>query len=517
MNAQAPKITPPFAWAGRHLTRIGLFVLCVIAAFMRFFQLTSLPPGLSTTAALIGIQAKALVYHHTFPALAASNYFSPLWIVVQSAAVALFGHTQLALLVMSAVMGLLAVMTTWLWARSWFGVTIAWLAAFLMAITPWAVSLSRTATAYSIYPLLITLTLWLAARYWRTQTTKRAIAVGLALVLNALAGPIGWLVVLLVSGTASFLYFRNRLKLDRQVSVLYLVICAALSLALILYTVLLARHELSHAVHDLGLVGNVTQLGGTIIATILMFNALGDPNYAQNLGGSPELNSFVGLMFIAGLLVSISRLHQRRYRMLLLCLLFLLLPTFIAAVGAPNSFTAAAALPLILAVAALGIAYMLELWYKTFPINSAARTTGQAAISILLLLSLLEGYTQYFHAWAASDGVFAAFNSGPSQMAQDMLASAKLSHKSQTTYVVADIDQRAVIDYLIGGQVPYDNISAAQIANLPSSGAKQFWITADQRTVSVNYLKQKFAGALLQPQYSNFSQSEIYYTYQVTK
>ncbi len=159
---------------------------------------------------------------------------------------------------------------------------------------------------------------------------------------------------------------------------------------------------------------------------------------------------------------------------------------------------------------------MLELWYKTFPINSAARSTGQAAIVILLLLSLLEGYTQYFHAYAASDGVYAAFNSGPTQMAKDIRANSKLAHKAQTTYVIADNDQRAVIDYLIGGQVPYDDITAAQIASL-GGGGKRFWITADQRTASVNYLKQKFAGALLQPQYSDFSQSEIYYTYQVTK
>ena len=82
-------------------------------------------------------------------------------------------------------------------------------------------------------------------------------------------------------------------------------------------------------------------------------------------------------MFVAGLLVAISRLHERRYRLLLLFFVVLLLPALLTTVGVPNAARAFAAAPIVLTLAALGISYMLELWYRTSPINSAARTTGQ--------------------------------------------------------------------------------------------------------------------------------------------
>ncbi len=355
MSPQAPKITPPFAWAGRHLTPIALTAIVAVGAFMRIFQLTSLPPGLSTAAAILGNQARALIEHHTWPALAAANYYSPLWVLLQTLSVQLFGHTQLALLVWPAALGTLAIITTWLWAKCWINRTVAWLAAFLMAVTPWAISLSRVSSPFAMYPLLVTLTLWLAARYWRTRTKTIAMVIGVVLILNALAGPIGWLTDMLVCIAAAYLYLGNRRKLDRQSSTIYLIIGGLLAFAVLLYTALLARHNLAYAVHDLGLVASIPQLGGTIVAAVLMFNAVGDPNYIHNLAGSPELNSFAGLMLIAGILVAISRLHERRYRMFLLCWVVLLIPTLVTDVGAPDSFTAAAALPLTIGLAAIGI------------------------------------------------------------------------------------------------------------------------------------------------------------------
>src|ERR1039458_5125236 len=92
------------------------------------------------------------------------------------------------------------------------------------------------------------------------------------------------------------------------------------------------------------------------------------------------LNAFVGTMMIAGLLVAISRLHKRAYRIVLTLALLMLIPAVLAPAGVPNSSWAVGTLPLIFALAGIGTGYMLELWYATFPINSAARATGQGAI-----------------------------------------------------------------------------------------------------------------------------------------
>jgi hypothetical protein len=196
----------------------------------------------------------------------------------------------------------------------------------------------------------------------------------------------------------------------------------------------------------------------------------------------------------------------------------LLLPAVITAAhpsSVPNAARSVAALPVILAFCAVGISYMLELWYRTFPINSAARVTGQAAIIILLALTLFEGYTQYFKAWAGSGAVYAAFNEGPVAMAKHLRAD---KSKNLERFVVAPADALPVIAYVDHGGTAYTAIQPAEINSLPiASAGRLFVIAAASRDEAVKNLKPKFPGGVLRPEYSDFNQTEIYYTYEVTK
>ena len=90
--------------------------------------------------------------------------------------------------------------------------------------------------------------------------------------------------------------------------------------------------------------------------------------------------------------------------------------------------------------------------------------------------------------------------------------------KGLDRYVVTPADTLPVIAYLDHGDNTYTAISPAQINNLPLTGAHRlFVIDAASKTDAVKNLKPKFPGGVLRPEYSDFNQTEIYYTYEVTK
>src|SRR5258708_3384034 len=150
--------TMPFAWMSRYFDQAVLAGLLALAAFFRFSQLTSLPPGLYTSEAHIGLQALDLLHHGILPGLNSYNAYAPLWVWLQTVGVALLGHTDLALRVWPALLGVAAVGATWLWARKWFGGRISWLSALFLAVTPWSVTLSRSAMPIELIVLLVPLT-----------------------------------------------------------------------------------------------------------------------------------------------------------------------------------------------------------------------------------------------------------------------------------------------------------------------------------------------------------------------
>lgn len=510
--AKSRRFTPPFAWLGRHTVPVGIIVTTAIGAFFRFYELSSLPPGLDNGSATIGLQALNVLHHGTFPGLNAANDYSPMWVWMQTLAIKMFGATALALRIWPAVLGTLAVLVTWFWISSWFNHRLAWLTSFFVAITPWAVTVSRNGTQAAVWPFLVPLTIWCATVAWRKRSLLSSFLLGLVLGLNLLFGPVGWLLSFLTVIYGINLLWRTKrlFKPDRGRAISAILFAAGL--ALLGYLAGLSLPSLKSLPHMSGLAMNFGAFAMSFGKTLLMFNVSGDQNYQHNLAGEPMLNAFVGLMLVAGLLVSISRLHERRYRGLFWYLL-LLLPAALSTTDAPNAAHAAAAIPIVLALAAVGVSYMLELWYQTFPINSAARITGQTAIIVLLALSLFQGYTQYFRAWAGTSAVYTAYNEGAVQMAAYLKTNPS---PHATNVMVATPDELTVIAYMANGGPGYDAVQALGIASLPAGhSSHQFIISATERDASTKALKAKFPGGVLYPHYSMFNQAEIYYTYMV--
>jgi len=190
----------------------------------------------------------------------------------------------------------------------------------------------------------------------------------------------------------------------------------------------------------------------------------------------------------------------------------MLLPEILSASAIPNALKIIGVLPIIFVLAAIGASYMLDSWYNTFPINSAARTSGLLAMTLLFGLTAYQGYKQYFIAWAESPQTYKAFD-------EDNVAMANLLNTKSSNikkYVLVDSSSDQTIKYLTYKKASYDQIeNENDIKKLASSrGPKIFLLTEEYKSLAPK-LKQKFVGGRLSGVYSNYNDKELFEIYEI--
>ena len=490
-------------------TPLWLVGLMILAAAFRVLRLGSLPPGLSGGEAAIGLSALSFIHHGIWPGWSTGDSFAPLWTLLQALAVWLFGHTATALRIWPAIIGLASVGAVWLWARDWFGTRVAWVAAVLIAVTPWSVTLARSGSPAVSATLLVPLTLLLGGR--AVTRGRWWWGLGLIIVVDLTSGPLGWTTVLaaLVLGIVAVRPYRSIITNRSSWGGLALAAVGVVAAGI-------AGAIKWHQLRQLFTAGHATAHVSTITSTLskvaAMFNLQGDPTFLHNFNAEPMFNAFVGLMFVAGLLFAGTKASRSRYLALLIAFVVLLLPALVSPLGAPNDAHAAAALPVAVVLAAVGIGYMLDLWHATFPINSAARSTGLAAILFLLGLTVFQGYVQVFRAWSGSAETYLAYDEAAVAAAHYL----KAPSKAATRVLVATPDEQTVVAYLDYGQ-SYVPITAAGVGNLTTGKSHQFVISASVRDETARNLALKFPGGKLAPHLSTFSQNELFYDYETSQ
>lgn len=507
-------------FARAHAGQIILVAIILLSLFFRFYRLNTLPPGLHPDEAANGLDIFRMIDHHDFRPLYNTNGpRESLFFYLQAIFVLAMGNTILALRVAPALIGVGAVYAVYLWTKSWFGERVALLSAGMMAVNPWAVTITRDGFRASMTPLMVALTLWAYTLALRTKKTKWFVIGGVIMGMGMytyLSFKLFPLALIVIWGFME-LWRKHIVKPLRKQLAMSLVAFAVILIPMGIYAaihpgdVFARAGGVSFLEPSLNHGRPIQTLFSTVGKTALMFNVHGDDNYRQNLGGQPELNIFVGTMFILGLILCLTRLGKARYFGLLVVFGVMLLPEMLTAEGIPHALRAIGAMPAALILAALGIDYMLERWYATFPINTAARSTGLAIILVLLGLTVYQGYVQYFVAWANSPETYAAYAEDGSAIGRYMA-----SHPfSGTRYVLIDGYTDKTVSYLTHKRTSYTRINPSDIKNLPTTGAKEFFISNNDHDAGISALRTHLSGGKLSPEYSAFNGSELYDIYVV--
>lgn len=513
------KAGSPLRWARKNVHAILLVAVVAWAVFVRFYNLDGMPPGLHPDEAANGIDIFSILEKGNIqPFYEANGGREGLFFMLQAISVAIFGNTIAALRYAPAVIGVLSVLAMYAWTRSWYGKWVGLVAAYIMATLPWAITFSRLGFRASMIMLMLPLTLWLLTRAAQTKRAGWAIAAGVSLGAGFYTY-LAWRLIpiaLVIIGVYWLIRLRKRVLEWLRPAAITAVATVVVLVPMGLYAVqnpeaLMARSSVSIFNPDLN--------GGNLPATFaavtgkmaLMYNVSGDQNFRHNLGGEPQLNIFVGIVFLLGLLVCLVQIKRWRSVTLLALMFAMLLPALLTAEGIPHALRAVGTLPVAVILAAVGTQRLLRTWRGIFPLNPAARQLGLGAILLLLGLSGVHGYTQYHIAHANAPQTYDAFSEPAVEMARELV---NVPFNGQN-FVYIDGYSDTTVQYITHNKAWYQRLeSPSDVDKLPvSKEAKRILIVDGEKARALDALKRKYPNGKVQPHYSRFSERELFVSY----
>lgn len=536
------KVTKRQHFIAKYGTWIVLAMIVLLAIFMRFYQLDQLPPGLHPDEAANGQDVFRIFNRDIRPLYATNGPRESLFFFLQGIFVWFLGNTILALRIAPAIAGVLAVIAVYYWGTDWFGRRVGLLAAFFLAINPWVIVISRDGFRASMTPLMVALVAYFAGRAFKTRKLPYFIGAGLCLGLGAYTYTAFQLMLAASFGLLVYaaIFRREFIKKNvRNIGVAlatFLLVITPLGIYTVTHKDAASRAGgTSFLNKDLNGGKPLQTLGESMTKTILQYNFAGDSNPRHNIPNEPYLNTFVGIMFILGILISLYALRHSRYVALLLIFGAMILPAALTAEGLPHGLRSIGSAPAVMILAAVGLSYFIGRWYAIFPINSFARNIGLGFILLLLGATLVQGYKAYFVAWAGDQNTYDAYAEDMTEIARQYNTTIKGTNQP-TTYMVVDGYSIRTIDYLTRAKPDYKyNIDDGfgldrgsgwkrlewdQVKSVPlTQDPTVFFVQNNQRRQEVlDILRAKYPTASIKAMSSpSFPQRTLYYEVEVNR
>jgi putative flippase GtrA len=404
-------------WFADYRHYLLLAGVLVLAAVFRLWQLDTLPPGLHPGEATDGRIAASVAGGNLGALNQATSLVGAPYVLLQTTSVLMLGKTVLALRIVPAVLGILAVLLTYLAAQAWFSRRTAFVAAFLMASAPWAVHVSRLSDYASLVPVLVPLAMWAVARALRSNKALWYVAAGLTLGGLSYGGVpyYTWIVLLLALGVFARRYYRDRMKYSGQPILIVLLSMAIAGAPRIIFGVLGGGAEQLREVGEAMVLAAQTailtgwQLLLNGMAGLGLFHIRGDQSALYNLPGMPLLGGVVGVLFLLGVLLALRRFRDIRYGALVIMLTSLFLVNLFET-SQPAAARNVAILPIACILAAVGLIELFARWRGVFPRNVLALQLAVGVILAALGVSTFYNWQHYFVAWANTPEVFTAYH-----------------------------------------------------------------------------------------------------------
>jgi 4-amino-4-deoxy-L-arabinose transferase-like glycosyltransferase len=412
------------AW--REVSAVVLVILA--AAFLRLYQLDEIPPGLCLDTAYAGVGASRILQGE-FPVFfeaAWGGNIEPLYMYVLTPFLLLLGKTPFALKFVSAILGVLTVPILHLLTRELLhSKTVALLASFLLAVSYWHLNYSRMGREIVLVPLLVLVTLWLLLRGLRTGRWADFTCAGVFLGISLYNyQPMRFLPILVA------LYLGCRSIMDTGFWAAYRWKLVLLLLIAVMVFVPLASYFVTHADIFLMNARNVSifnpdlnegspwrALAESTARMMASFHLLPDPNARQNPAGRPLLDPATGLLFVAGLGITLFRWRQPQHLLILVWLLTMSLPAVLA-IPVPHSARSIGLLPLVCILPAMGLDAGLR-WLRRRGTPQSVLRVSPLVVGLLLLVVSLFTCIDYFTVWGGEE-LDAAFDVSFAEAAEAM-------------------------------------------------------------------------------------------------
>ena len=392
-----------------------LGAILALAAFLRFFQLTEFPPGLSVDEAMDGNNALEIrETGHPQVFYPEDGGREGLYISAASLSVAAFGNRAWALRLPAAIFGLLTVWGLYLLAAELVSIPTALLAAFFLATSFWHLVFSRMAFRAIAAPLFLVWGLYLMLAALRRARAGRPFLGGIVLAgavygLGFYTYPAYRVTPLLVVA----IWIAQGRRGPGIAAWTFAAASAAVAAPLAVYFV-------AHPGAFLERAGQVSVFSGPHPAVEIVLNCWrtarmlftrGDRNWRHNVAWRAELFWPVAACMLVGIWVALAR-----HRVILLWLFLGMVPAVLAT-ECPHALRSILMLPAVCVLAALG-AQQVHAWLaRRIPVRCL-----QAAAAVILLALSYEPYHTCFDAWVRNPKTAAAFDLPSTSLARRIAA-----------------------------------------------------------------------------------------------
>jgi 4-amino-4-deoxy-L-arabinose transferase-like glycosyltransferase len=464
------------------LWRLGLIVVLLLAAALRFVWLDRLPPGLHYDEAAYGLQALELRASPRielfFPAFTGHE---PLFIYILALSTGLLGESVYALRATAAAIGVGAVLATALAGRALFGPGVGLLGAALLATSFWHVMFSRQTHRLGLLVALAPVAVWLLWRAWRRPTLPGAVLAGAAVGLLAYTYVTARLLLL---GLGLFLLLELALGGGerRRAALAALAVAAAVAAPLGLYFL---GHPEQFAVRfdqTVALTGPGDLLRG-VVDTLGMYGFRGDPQQKFNLPGRPALDLTLSGLLAIGAASLIARPGDARARLMLLWWLGTLAAGFLTS-DSPNFGRLNPAGPPSYLIAAYGAE---RLWRLARPRLRLAAVGAPAVLAIALVGSEAALTADaYFVRWAPSPETYYALHG---DMA-DLGRLARAQPEDAALYAASEHYRHPTVAFLAGHAFERLRWFDGRLALVlpPPGGSERYLVPASARPPEVELI-----------------------------
>lgn len=386
-------------------------LILLIAAVLRFWEFTTLPPGLHSSE-ILDIRLSENVrqgYVQVFFNVGGEGregFYHALLTTVTS----FMGTGMIGYHILSAWLGMITLALIYALGRRLHG-NLAGLAAMgLLAFSFFPIVLSRTVGRETLLPLLTTAVLLAMALglpvYWRqrgnqTLTTAFA-ALGILLGIGFYIHPAGLLVALMA---LLFVVYILLMRQNITRRVLSFISFAALVTLIVTTPYLVSAIRLPELGGVNRLIGGVISAETSplerVIAGLAAVGIRGDMNPVYNLPGRPLFDPISAVLMLIGVAAALRQIRKPRYAMLIIALV-VLLPLALLSPQSPSFLAYAVLLPVLALLYGLGV--------RTLANRLRPSLRVAFLIGILLLLNIGWTSLDLFTRWSSLPEVRTAYN-----------------------------------------------------------------------------------------------------------
>lgn len=251
----------------------ALFIIIFLAFSLRFYKVTGIPPALNWDEVSIGYNAYSILktgkdeWKQFFPVhfKAYGEYKLPVQIYLSIPGIYFFGLNELGIRITPVVYGTLTVLIIFFLGKALFQNAAAGLvSAFLLAVSPWHIQLTRASFESSLATFFVTLGIWLLVKGFKGKKWFIVAMIPFALSVFTYNSARIFTPIFL---TAVFFLYRKSLIKFRRIAIISLVVFTVLLLPLVPYLFSgerSARYKLVSITDDPGLIPRINENRGRL-------------------------------------------------------------------------------------------------------------------------------------------------------------------------------------------------------------------------------------------------------------